>query len=133
MLIKLRLAVPHQDLAYRFDVSRTVVSRIIVTWLTVIDVRLSPLISWPSREQLQRTMPKCFIDSFGLKTSVIIDCFEIFIDRPSNLLARAQTFSNYKHQKKSVDWDKTTRNNIICKRGLGGAHLTNFLQRTVAF
>ena len=34
---------------------------------------------------------------FGLKTSVIIDCFEVFIDRPSNLLARAQTFSNYKH------------------------------------
>ena len=42
-------------------------------------------------------MPKCFIDSFGLKTSVIINCFEIFIDRSSNLLARAQTFSNYKH------------------------------------
>ena len=42
-------------------------------------------------------MPRCFIDSFGLKTSVIIDCFEVFIDRPSNLLARAQTFSNYKH------------------------------------
>ena len=97
MLIKLRLAVPHQDLAYRFDFSRTVVSRIIVTWLTVMDCRLAPLISWPSREQLQRTMPKCFIDSFGLKTSAIIDCFEIFIDRPSNLLARAQTFSNYKH------------------------------------
>lgn len=42
-------------------------------------------------------MPRCFIDSFGLKTSVIIDCLEVFIDRPSNLLARAQTFSNYKH------------------------------------
>lgn len=97
VLIKLRLAVPHQDLAYRFNVSRPVVSRIILTWLTVMDNRLSPLISWPSREELQRTMPKCFIDSFGLKTSVIIDCFEIFIDRPSNLLARAQTFSNYKH------------------------------------
>lgn len=97
VLIKLRLGVPHQDLAYRFNVSRTVVSRIIVSWLTVMDVTLSPLISWPDREQLQRTMPRCFIDSFGLKTSVIIDCFEVFIDRPSNLLARAQTFSNYKH------------------------------------
>lgn len=97
VLIKLRLGVPHQDLAYRFNVSRAVVSRIIVIWLTVMDVTLSSLISWPDREQLQRTMPRCFIDSFGLKTSVIIDCFEIFIDRPSNLLARAQTFSNYKH------------------------------------
>ena len=43
------------------------------------------------------TMPQCFIDSFGCKTTVIIDCFEIFIDKPSNLMARAQTFSNYKH------------------------------------
>lgn len=97
VLIKLRLGVPHQDLAYRFNVSRAVVSRIIIIWLTAMDMTLSSLISWPDREQLQRTMPRCFIDSFGLKTSVIIDCFEIFIDRPSNLLARAQTFSNYKH------------------------------------
>ena len=28
---------------------------------------------------------------------VVIDCFEIFIDRPSNPLARAQTYSSYKH------------------------------------
>ena len=42
-------------------------------------------------------MPRCFLDAFGHKTTVIIDCFEIFIDRPSNLLARAQTFSSYKH------------------------------------
>ena len=28
---------------------------------------------------------------------VIIDCFEIFLDRPLNPLARAQTFSSYKH------------------------------------
>ena len=27
----------------------------------------------------------------------MIDCFEVFIERPSNLLARAQTFSSYKH------------------------------------
>ncbi len=28
---------------------------------------------------------------------VILDCFEVFIDRPSDLLARAQTYSSYKH------------------------------------
>ena len=42
-------------------------------------------------------MPQCFIDSFEYKTTVIIDCFEIFINRPTNLMARVQTFSNYKH------------------------------------
>ena len=31
------------------------------------------------------------------KCVVIIDCFEIFIDRPSDLLARAQTYSSCKH------------------------------------
>lgn len=29
--------------------------------------------------------------------TVIIDCFEVFIEKPSNLVARAQTFSSYKH------------------------------------
>ena len=33
---------------------------------------------------------------FGKRVTVIIDCFEVFIERPSNLLARAQTYSNYK-------------------------------------
>lgn len=28
---------------------------------------------------------------------VIIDCFEIFINKPSNLRARATTWSQYKH------------------------------------
>ena len=62
-----------------------------------MDICLSPLIVWPSREALHRSMPRCFVDSFGLRTTVIIDCFEIFIDKPTNLNARAQTFSNYKH------------------------------------
>ena len=62
-----------------------------------MDSRLSSLIVWPEREALLATMPKCFQYSFGNKTTVIIDCFEVFIDRPSNVLARAQTFSNYKH------------------------------------
>ena len=33
----------------------------------------------------------------GKKVVVIIDCFEKFIDRPSNLSAHASTWSNYKH------------------------------------
>ena len=54
------------------------------------------IISWPEHEDLWRTMPKCFQYSFGKKTTVIIDCFEVFIEKPSNFLAMAQTYSNYK-------------------------------------
>ena len=60
-LIKVRLNVPHQDLAYRFDVSLTTVSRISTHWLMVMDICLSCLISWPEREDLWRTMPQCFL------------------------------------------------------------------------
>ena len=62
-----------------------------------MDTRLSPLIHWPERAEIWSTMPECFQYSFGKRITVIIDCFEIFIEKPSNLLAQAQTFSSYKH------------------------------------
>ena len=46
VLIKLRLNVPLQDLAYRFVVSVTTVSRIFSYWMVVMDVRLKFMISW---------------------------------------------------------------------------------------
>ena len=97
VLVKLRLNVPNQDLACRLHVSRTVVSVVLATWLYIMGICLSLLIVSPSREALHRSMPMCFMDSFGLRTSVIIDCFEIFIDKPTNFNARAQRFSNYKY------------------------------------
>ena len=52
-----------------------------------MDIRLQDLIIWSEREELQRTMPQCFKISFGEKVAIIIDCFEVFIERPSNLEA----------------------------------------------
>ena len=86
VLIKLRLNVPLQDLAYHFMVSVTTVSRIFSYWMVVMNVRLKFMISWPEREQLRQTMPMCFQYAFGKKVTVVIDCFEVFIERPSNLL-----------------------------------------------
>ena len=43
-------------------------------------------------------MPMCFQFPLGKKKKTkIVHCFEVFIERPSNLLARSQTFSNHKH------------------------------------
>jgi len=96
ILMKLRINVPFQDLAYRFSISKSTVSRLFSSWIPIMAIRLRPLIYWPERDQLWATMPKCFEYSFGKKTTVIIDCFEVFIERPTNLLARAQTYSSYK-------------------------------------
>ena len=59
--------------------------------------KLARAIFWPNRDALQKTMPLCDQESFGKKVAVIIDCFEIFIERPLNLRARTSTWSSYKH------------------------------------
>ena len=64
-LIKLRLNLPFQDLAYRFGLSVTMVSRIFSKWLTIMDARLKSLIMWPDCDNLWKTVPQCFHSSFG--------------------------------------------------------------------
>lgn len=97
VLMRMKLDAPLQDLAYRFSISVATASRIFERWIDVMYIRLKFLILWPEREELMRTMPAVFKQNFGNKVAVIIDCFEVFIDRPSSLIARAMTWSNYKH------------------------------------
>jgi len=97
LLIRLRQNLSLEDLAYRFDVSKSTVSRTFLRMLDIAVVRLSFLIKWPEREELRKTMPNSFRQHFGTKVTVVIDCFEVFIEKPLSLLARAQTFSDYKH------------------------------------
>lgn len=96
-LMRLKLNFPVQYLAYQFNTSTSTVSRTFTTMIHILFVRFKYLLYWPKREELRQTMPLEFCKSFGQKTAVIIDCFEIFIQRPKNLLARAQTWSSYKH------------------------------------
>lgn len=96
-LIRIKLNLPLQDIAYRFNISVSTASRIFDRWIDVLCTRLKFLIHWPDREELQRTMPSIFQQNFGNKVAAIIDCFEVFLDRPSSLIARAMTWSSYKH------------------------------------
>ena len=95
--MRMRLNLPLQDLAFRFNISLATASRIFEKWIDAMQVRLQFLIMWPEREELRRIMPTVFKHNFGNKVAVIIDCFEIFVERPSSLIARAMTWSNYKH------------------------------------
>ena len=128
-LMRLRLNLPGQDVAYRFGVHQCTVSR---TFLHVIDamyVRLKPLIRWPERDDLRRTLPMDFRKHCP-SCAVIIDCFEIFVERPSNLLARAQTYSAYKHHNTAKYLIGITPQGTVCfiSDGWGGRvsdkHLT---------
>ena len=62
-----------------------------------MDEQLRKVIIGPDQESLQKTMPDCFWASFGKKVAVILDCFKVFCERPTNLEARAATWSSYKH------------------------------------
>jgi hypothetical protein len=95
-LMKLRLNLCDQDLAFRFGVHQSTVSRCFRKWIDILHIRLKPTIKWPSREEVMKTMPVDFRHHFK-RCICIIDFFEVFCERPSDLMARAQTFSNYKH------------------------------------
>lgn len=97
ILMKLRLNILNSDLAIRFGISTGVVSDVLNKGLPVLARKLAFLINWPDKEHVQRTMPKIFRTSQYSSARVIIDCAEIFIERPGNLTARAMTWSNYKH------------------------------------
>ncbi|XP_076034153.1 uncharacterized protein LOC143020979 [Oratosquilla oratoria] len=92
-MMRLRLNVSPVFLSREFAVSRSTVCRIFFDVVDVMYVRMKPLVFWPSRDTLAKTMPMEFRKHFGTKCVVIIDCFEVFIDRPTNLKARAETWS----------------------------------------
>ena len=94
--MRLCLGVSGQDLAYRFKVHGTTISRTFLQVIEVLYIKLKPLIIFPDRDSLIKTMTMDFTKHFP-KCVVVIDCFEIFLERPTNLLARAQTYSSYKH------------------------------------
>ena len=96
-IIRLRLKLCGKDLAYRFGaISESTVSRTFLHGIDVLYHRLKPLIIWTESDSLRKTLPMDFRKHCP-NCAVIIDGFEIFLDRPLNPLARAQTFSNYKH------------------------------------
>ena len=64
--------------------------------LDIMYERSGFLIFWSDHEQLWKMMPLCFRSNYGLKVAAIIDCYEIKIEKPCNLLAKAATWSQYK-------------------------------------
>ena len=95
-LMKLRLALLTEDLAFRFQVSSTTASSIFITWIKLMSRELAVLIIWPSRSQIKKTLPSCFRKLYP-KVRCIIDCFECFIETPSGLDLAATMWSEYKH------------------------------------
>ena len=81
----------------RCGISTASFSKLFTTWINFLAYELRALHEVPSRK------PRVLIKSF-LKfspTRILIDCTEVFSQRPSGLHARKQFFSNYKHHNTS--------------------------------
>lgn len=113
VLMKLRLGLLNEDLGYRFGVSNSTVSRIFHKWLESMYCRLKPCIRWPDKETVRKTLPIAFQKHY-LKVRCIIDCTEVFIERPTSLRARAQTYSNYKKHNTIKFLIGITPSGVIC-------------------
>ena len=95
VLAKLRLNLLHQDLAFRSGLSLGHISKRFHHWLNVMYVNLGGLVIWPP-DDMPMQLPPVFQNRFLRKVKCVLDCFEIVIERPESLKARAQTYSQYK-------------------------------------
>lgn len=93
--MRLRLGLMQAHLADIFKVSESTVSRILNTWINFIYDCSKHLVPWPTTEQILYNLPRAFMDF--PKTQVVLDCTEIFIEKPSSHIAQWQTWSEYKH------------------------------------
>ncbi|XP_065901415.1 uncharacterized protein [Dysidea avara] len=96
-LVRLRLNDPELDLAIRFGLSQSCVSRIIATWINLLYHSLKGLERFPPWHIVQKYMPVAFKEQYP-NTRLVIDCTEFGIERPSSLVTQATTFSSYKNK-----------------------------------
>lgn len=96
-LIKLRLNLHFTLLAYHFKISRTTASTYFETIIDILYQTLQQFIIWPDRSVAKKNIPSCFQEAFHDKTTIILDCFEVFIEKPPSLKTQVQCWSNYKH------------------------------------
>ena len=95
VLLRLKVGLFVHDLADRFGISTSLVSHICITGVNFLSMELPGLFPFPSQELVRKNMPQEF--SEYPTSRIILDCSEVFIQRPSAMLAQSETWSDYKH------------------------------------
>ena len=82
-------------LAWLFKISKSTVTRYLITWTNFCYISLGAIPIWPSREVIGSTMPQSFKNTYP-STCCIIDCIELFCQRSSSLSTQSCMYSHYK-------------------------------------
>lgn len=81
-LMRLRLDLRNQDLAYRFGVKVATVTRTVHRIINIMSATLVPTaVFWPSRVELRKNLPAA-LKATHPDCAVIIDCFRVLLERP---------------------------------------------------
>jgi hypothetical protein len=126
-LMKLRINFSLTDLGYRFEVSRFTACKYIEKFITVMFVRLPPvLLRYPDKEAYEYTKPLSFRANYP-KCTCIIDCFETNCKMHGFLLAKISLFSKNKSHHTSKFLIAITPQGSICfiSKGYGGELVTS--------
>lgn len=95
-LMRLRLGLLYGHLARIFSVSVSTAGNIFKAMLGSLKKVLMTVVVWLPRKIIRNSMPQSFIENGHGKTTCIVDCTEVHLQRPRKLMPRAQTFSGYK-------------------------------------
>lgn len=92
-LAKLKQNLSFVMLSLLFGVSNACCRRIFKDTIIMLSVVLKPAIPWPSSQSIQRLLPLCFENFPNVR--VVLDCTEIFIQRPKCLNCRIKVFIRF--------------------------------------
>ena len=82
--------------SWLFDTPKSTISRYIITWVNFLYFSLGSVPIWPSKQQIAETMPESFRRAYP-STRCVIDCTELFCQRPSSLTIQSALYSSYKN------------------------------------
>ncbi|CAC5379541.1 unnamed protein product [Mytilus coruscus] len=134
-LMKLRLGLLSEDLADRFGISTATVSSVFTTWIRVLSSILGQFVSNPSKEVVRASLPPSFKNQRYQDVRHIIDCTEVFIERPNNLQIQALTWSDYKHHQTAKFLVSITPSGMInyVSQAYGGRASDKFITNNSGF
>ena len=94
-LVRLKVGLLVPDISQRLGISTGHFSKMFEKWIQFLRNELSQLTRFPSLQEMRQYLPEQFHQYPN--TRVIIDCTEIFCQKPSSLKSQRQLWSNYKH------------------------------------
>ena len=92
---QLRINLPLEYISHQAGISKSTANLTFHKILDLLYTKLHFLIHWQDHDNIRQAVLPLFKQHFP-RLTCIIDCFEMFLDRPVNLKARAQVYSNYK-------------------------------------